>query len=207
MRDVAVGKTAADINTGRRGRAIVKGGHGTARRTLGVLGGIYRSLSRKASFPSVLREASSVRPTAAVLSVSRGPNIGHLEMLYERRSINGENRMPILAIRLLALTGCRRGEIERLQWAEIDLEACCLRLSDTKEGMSVRPIGKAARELLRQALACAVGKYVLLGRSADEHFKGLPKAWLRIVKSCAIYPYASRASSRICVSGLRSRIY
>ena len=73
--------------------------------------------------------------------------------------------MAILAIRLLALTGCRRGEIERLQWAEIDLEACCLRLSDTKEGKSVRPIGKAARGLLRPALARAVGS---MSCSADQ---------------------------------------
>jgi integrase len=202
MRDVAVGKTAANINTGRRGRAIVKGGHGTARRTLGLLGGIFSFAVSEGIIPfnpsrGVKRSADSRR----VVRLSRSQYRALGNALREAEH-SGENRMAILAIRLLALTGCRRGEIERLQWAEIDLEACCLRLSDTKEGKSVRPIGKAARRLLRPALACAVGKYVLLGRSADEHFKGLPKAWLRIVKSSDLsltphglrHAYASVAS-------------
>ena len=40
MRDVAAGKTAADIKTGLRGRSIVEGGAGTAARTVGLFGGI-----------------------------------------------------------------------------------------------------------------------------------------------------------------------
>jgi hypothetical protein len=40
MRDVAQGKTADDIKTGFRGRAVIKGGSGTAARTVGLLGGI-----------------------------------------------------------------------------------------------------------------------------------------------------------------------
>src|SRR5262249_58337516 len=40
MRDVANAKTADDIKTGFRGRAIIKGGRGTAARTVGLLGGI-----------------------------------------------------------------------------------------------------------------------------------------------------------------------
>ena len=41
MRDVADGKTAADVKTKARGRAIVEGGKGTAARTVGLLGGIF----------------------------------------------------------------------------------------------------------------------------------------------------------------------
>ena len=40
MRDVAAGKTAADVKTKKHGRAIVEGGKGTATRTVGLLGGI-----------------------------------------------------------------------------------------------------------------------------------------------------------------------
>jgi hypothetical protein len=40
MRDVAAGKTADDAKTKLRGRAIVKGGRGTATRTVGLLGGM-----------------------------------------------------------------------------------------------------------------------------------------------------------------------
>lgn len=40
MRDITTGKTADDVKTGFRGRAIVEGGAGTASRTVGLLGGI-----------------------------------------------------------------------------------------------------------------------------------------------------------------------
>ena len=41
LQDVAAGKTAVDVKTGARGRAIVRGGKGTATRTVGLLGGIF----------------------------------------------------------------------------------------------------------------------------------------------------------------------
>src|SRR5271166_5147792 len=41
MAAVAAGKTKADVKTGKRGRAIVEGGKGTATRTVGLLGGIF----------------------------------------------------------------------------------------------------------------------------------------------------------------------
>jgi hypothetical protein len=41
LRDVIGGKSAADIKTKKRGRAIVIGGKATAARTIGLLGGIF----------------------------------------------------------------------------------------------------------------------------------------------------------------------
>ena len=183
MRDVAVGKTAADIKTSTRGRAIVKGGQGTAARTVGLLGGILsfavsEGIIRFSPARGVKRPADNRREIR--LSRSQYRTLGNA--LQEAENI-GESRAAILAIRLLALTGCRRGEIECLQWDEIDLDGRCLRLSDSKEGKSVRPIGKAAIELLREHLARRVGNYVLPAQSADDHFKGLPKAWLRILQT------------------------
>jgi hypothetical protein len=56
---------------------------------------------------------------------------------------------PVAALRLIALTGLRREEVCGLRWAEIDLAGSCLRLENTKTGRSVRPIGSAAKEVLR----------------------------------------------------------
>jgi hypothetical protein len=49
MRDIAGGKTADDVKTGFRSRAIVEGGTGTASRTVGLLDGILRSRFPKGS--------------------------------------------------------------------------------------------------------------------------------------------------------------
>jgi len=93
--------------------------------------------------------------------------------------VGGENPSAVLAIRLLALTGCRRGEIERLKWDEVDLPGRCLRFSDSKEGKSVRPFGDDAAKLL--AKLPRDSRYVFPGNAPDKPFVGLPKAWSRIV--------------------------
>ena len=43
---------------------------------------------------------------------------------------------------LLALSGCRLGEIVNLKWREVDAESGCFRLSDSKEGATARPAGR-----------------------------------------------------------------
>jgi integrase len=115
MRSVAAGSTAADVKTGLRGRAIVKGGRGTATRTIGLLGGIL-------SF-AVSEGVIAVNPVRGVkrpadqrrqvrLSLEQYRLLG--EALASALA-SGENLTVIAAIKLLALTGCRRGEIERLK--------------------------------------------------------------------------------------------
>ena len=48
----------------------------------------------------------------------------------------------VAAIRLLALTGCRRSEVLNLRWRDIGAEA--LHLPDSKIGPRVVPLGQAA---------------------------------------------------------------
>ena len=180
MRDIAAGKTAGDIKTGFRGRAIIKGGAGTASRTVGLLGGIL-------SF-AVLDEIIPTNPTRGVKRPA--DNHRHVRLTHDQyrslgkalteAQVNGENQSAILGVRLLALTGCRRGEIEKLRWDEVDLAGRCLRLSDSKEGKSTRPFGSGAADLLAGLTKKAT--FVLPGNSPDRPFSGLPKAWLRIRK-------------------------
>ena len=51
--------------------------------------------------------------------------------------------MAVAAIRLLALTGCRRSEVLNLRWRDIGAES--INLPDGKTGPRAVPLGKAAR--------------------------------------------------------------
>ena len=93
----------------------------------------------------------------------------------------GEPWQAIEAIRLLALTGCRAGEVAKLKRTECDMRGAALRLSDSKTGASVRPVGKPALEALSGALGRSSGSYVFPAlRLAGAPYGGLPKAWERI---------------------------
>lgn len=60
--------------------------------------------------------------------------------------------MACAALRLIALTGLRRGEAYGLRWSEVDLDGSCLRLADLKTGRSMRAIGATAVRHLRSIL-------------------------------------------------------
>jgi integrase len=57
--------------------------------------------------------------------------------------------MACAALRLIAITGLRRGEACDLRWREVDLDGSCLRLAESKTGKSMRAVGKAAIRHLR----------------------------------------------------------
>ena len=59
-----------------------------------------------------------------------------------------EDRWPeaVAAVRLLALTGCRRSEVLNLRWPNIGTDA--LNLEDSKTGPRSVPLGEAARALI-----------------------------------------------------------
>lgn len=52
------------------------------------------------------------------------------------------------ALRLLILTGCRKNEVVRLAWSEVDLEGACLRLADSKTGRRIVPLIPSALAIL-----------------------------------------------------------
>jgi integrase len=71
-----------------------------------------------------------------------GTAIGEIEA--EGRASAG----VVAAIRLLILTGARKGEIFSLRWDEIDFDGAALRLHDTKTGPKTIRLGAAAVQIL-----------------------------------------------------------
>ena len=73
----------------------------------------------------------------------------------------------VRAIRLLALTGMRLGEVLGLKWDWIDFDASCIRLPGGKTGARTIPLGAAALECL--AGFERIGGYVCFGATHTEH--------------------------------------
>ncbi len=186
MQDVANGKTAADIKTGNnRGRAIVKGGTGTATRTVGLLGGIF-----------TFAVEIGLRPDNPVRGVKRfkdkkyerflSPSeMAQLGAALSAAQQEGEGLFAVAAIRLLILTGARKSEILTLKWEHVDTERSCLRLPDSKTGAKVIPLGAAALEALSEIPRIEGNPYVFPGLE-DRHFVGLQRAWERIRKRAGL---------------------
>jgi integrase len=182
IRDVISGKTKADVKTKKRGRAIVKGGRGTAARTIGLLGAIFTY-----AIGEGYRADNPVRGVPRPADKKRDicfDRAGYRKLGEALANVD-DSASPwqaILAIKVIALTGARRGEIETLKRSEVDLTAQVLRLGDSKTGRSFRPIGNEAVRVLRAALLKSSGQYVFPSdRTKDRHFSGVPKAWRRIV--------------------------
>jgi integrase len=179
MRDVASGKTADDVKTGFRGRAIVEGGAAAASRSVGLLGGIL-SFAVSEGIIAANPARGVKRPADKRREIRLGAEqYRALGNALSAAAAEGENAAAILGVQLLALTGCRRGEIERLRWDEVDLPGRCLRLADSKEGKSIRPLGTETAALL--AKLHREGPLVIPGAVAGKPFFGLPRVWTRIM--------------------------
>jgi len=86
-----------------------------------------------------------------------------------------EARDTVQAIRLLALSGCRREEITGLRWHEVDLDGGVLRLADSKTGSRRVPLSSTARALLASFAAGGPEDFVFPQAGA-----GIWYAWQRI---------------------------
>jgi integrase len=87
---------------------------------------------------------------------------------------------------LLVLSGCRLGEIVNLKWSEIDAEGRCLRLSDSKEGAAVRPIGQAFLDHIATIERRENCPMVLPAARSGRGFGGLAKGWKRIARTAGL---------------------
>ena len=146
------GKTQVSVKTKKpRGRAVVSGGAGTATRTVGLLGGILTYAAEAGVIESnPARGIGKPKDNARKRRLSEAEYRILGQMLRDAAK-SEKYAMTVDIIGQVALTGCRPSEMIRLKWTEADTEASCLRLEDSKEAESIRPIGLDRRPLrLRQ---------------------------------------------------------
>ena len=95
-----------------------------------------------------------------------------------------DSRRQADIIRLLLLTGCRRGEIVQLRWSEVHDDA--LALSDTKTGPRKVPLGERARAILdRQPRGTSPFVFPSPRDPARPRGPGLP-LWYRVRREAGI---------------------
>ena len=186
IRDVVSGKTKADVKTKARGRAIIRGGAGTAARAVGLLGGILTYAIEHAIIER--NPVHGVRKPADRVKTRRLSEHEYrvLGKILDKAAEDDRFGSTVSIIRLLALTGCRRGEIVYLKRAEVDSESSCLRLSDSKEGTSIRSIGLPALDLLDARHSDEDDVFVFPGTQEDKPLVGFPKHWQKLVEGTAL---------------------
>ena len=180
MLAVAVGKTATDVKTGFRGRAMVSGGKGTANRAIGLLGAIL-------SF-AVARNLRQDNPAHGVKKFKEGrrdrflsqSEIAQMGTALSEAERNGVNPVAIAVIRMLIFTGCRKSEMLTLEWKHVDFEHCCFRLPDSKTGFKVVPLGAPSLDLLASLPRVEGNPYVFPGEKLGGHIIGVPRVWGKI---------------------------
>jgi integrase len=178
---VTSGKTAATVKTKPRGLARVTGGPTAAVRAVGLLGGML-TYAREVGYIEHNPAHGIRKPADKRRSFRLGPDeyraLGQALQAAERK---GDHWQAIAAIRLLALTGCRRSEILNLKWSEVDVKNACLRLGETKTGASIRPLPKPAQAILAHIKRHAEHVFPGVTRGDKSYASVFPKAWRRIV--------------------------
>jgi integrase len=180
LHDIAAGKTAADIKTGSRGRAIVKGGKGTAGKAVALMGAIFTFAIDRGLRPDNPAHGIKTFQTKKLERFLSQSELAHLGEALAAAEAEGVNTVAVAAIRFLVLSGVRKSEALLLKWDEVDFERSCLRLADSKTGAKTVALGAAALSLLDSLPRFENNPHVFPGSVSGGPFVGLPKIWYRI---------------------------
>jgi integrase len=106
--------------------------------------------------------------------------LARLAEALEHEARTSDNPLVVSAIRLLALTGCRRGEIEGLRWRNVDFERGLLLLDDSKTGEKTVYLSPPALSILSGLPRFEGNEYVIAGTIAGQRTGALDKVWARV---------------------------
>lgn len=98
----------------------------------------------------------------------------------------GENPYLIAAVRLLALTGCRRSEILTAKWNYLDRERAVLWLPDSKSGAKAVPLGAPALAVLNKIQPVSGNPYILPGHVWGHHLVNIDEFWRVVCKQAGV---------------------
>lgn len=180
-RAIADGKTSALKHGKLRGRIRVRGGDGTAVRTIRLLSSILSFAEERGMI--AVNPARGVK-LATSMKIERFLSHDEMRRLGETlRALQPTRGLEIAAkaVELLLLTGARRQEIVGLRWEEVDLEFGMLRLKTSKTGQKTILLPAPALARLREWRDEADRDliWVFPSTRTDGHFDGVGRAWDR----------------------------
>lgn len=134
------------------------------------------------------------------LSPAELARLGEVLAEYEPRHL-----YAVAALRLLILTGARRGEILSLCWEHVDIEAGFLRLPDSKTGAKNIALPAPAALILSELPRLEGNPYVIVGSREGRPLVNLKDPWSEIRTKAELgdvrihdlrHSYASMAASK-----------
>ena len=90
------------------------------------------------------------------------------------------------ALRLLALTGCRKSEILTLQWSHVDKERGLLLLPDSKTGQKIVQLNIPALEVIANIPPKHNNPFVICGRLDGACLVNISKPWAIVRKAAGL---------------------
>jgi integrase len=179
---VSAGKTAEKIDGGakRRPGSIATGGKGAAAQCVALVGSIYAFGIGRGLYVDNPARGVKKAPVRKVERYLSEAEIARLAEALDAEAQESGNPYPSAAIKLLLLTGCRKGEIVNLCWDHVDFERECLRLPDSKTGAKVVYLNAPARALLCEVPRMANTSRVVPGARAASSGPAIDKVWSRV---------------------------
>lgn len=123
---------------------------GGANRTLDVLRQVLRHAVDVGALRADPSHGLQRNPRPEITRFLSRPEIGRLRKALAAHVGRGSGRQQAEIIRLLLATGCRKSEIVRLRWAEVDVARAEIHLGDSKTGPRTVWLSPHAVEILRR---------------------------------------------------------
>ena len=189
LRNRIAGGDSKTTRKGRlRGKIKVTGGEGTATRTIRLFSSI---LSYAVDMELIERNPAlgvKLPPSGQRHRYLSSDELRRLGEILEQPASTATGGSAATILRLLLLTGARRGEIEGLKWSEVDFNFGMLRKKTSKTGAKVIPLARVAAEILEEQRRWVERsqQWVFPAARGDSHFDGLNKEWHRIRKLAGI---------------------
>ena len=185
---VAAGKTAQTIEDGekRPSGSIAKGGKGVAAQCVTLVSAIFAFAIERGLCTDNPARGVKKAPVRKVERFLSEAEIARLAAALDAEAERTGNPYPSAAIKLLLLTGCRRGEIVNLHWEHVDFERECLRLPDSKTGAKIVYLNAPARALLQDLPRMAGNPRVIPGMRVESASAAIDNVWPSVRKAAGL---------------------